>query len=123
VIQVPDKTTKLSDNEIVLRHVPEINVIGLEVVSSNFELRSGEKYSSVSIESITSADKLLGLLKTTSGSRIAAARIGDIRAMGLRVEPYPSKRNPGHAGIESDAASLDDELTRIRLAELFTYRS
>lgn len=121
---MPEPNSPIADDEIIVRHVPEI-AISSHVASSNFELRPGETYVSVCRESITSATAMLKVVKTTQGSCVVAARVGDVRALGLKVEPHPSKRLPGHAGIEtgieSGSASLDDELTRMKLAEVFTY--
>ena len=117
---MPDASSAVGDDEIVLRHIPEI-MVASDVVSSNFQLRPGEDYVSVSRQHITDATALLKILKTTAGSRIAAARVRDIRALGLKVEPYPSRRSAGHAGIEAGFASLDDADVRIGLAALFSY--
>jgi hypothetical protein len=112
----------VTDDEVVLRHVPGV-LVADDVASSNFELRhdKGETYVSVSRERITDSVALLKLVKSTPASRVIAARVGDIRALGLRVEPRPSRRNPGHAGVEPGSASLDDEAVRILLSELFYY--
>lgn len=116
----PSPTSPLGDDEIILRHIPAA-LDGPEVEPGNFELRKGEEYSSVCRVAITDARTLLSKLKTTTGSRVAAARVGDIRALGFRVEPKPSSRLPGHAGIFSDAASLNDDISRIDLADVFKY--
>lgn len=116
----PDPKSPVGDDELILRHIPEV-LVDSSVVSANFKLRHNETYLSVSRQAITDAAGLLKLLKTTDGSRVAAARVGDLRALGLDVRPHPSRRNPGHAGIEPSSASLADELVRIQVADLFEY--
>jgi hypothetical protein len=120
----PDPDSPVGDDEMVLRHIPAI-MSGPDVSSANFELRPNEDYASVCRAAITHATAMLRVLRTTPGSRVATARVGDIRALGLRVEPHRSKRLPGHAGVESGIASgsssLDDEVVRIRLAALFRF--
>jgi hypothetical protein len=114
----------IDDDEYILRHIPDGSrwlARGPRITSANFELRRdrNETFVSVTRQKITSPEKLLTLVRSTAGSRVAKARVGDIRQLGPRVESKPSKRDGGHSGIESGTASLDDEIVRIKLCKLF----
>ena len=116
----------IADDETVLRHVPGGTLWqapGPRITSANFQLRKDrqETGASVTRSAITSAGTLLQLVggNPAAGSRVAAARVADIRALGLCVVARPVAEDPGHAEIQSGAASLDEHLTRKKLANLF----
>lgn len=113
----------VGDDEIILRHVPEA-VATPDVSSGNFQLRHhiNEDYISTGRQSIEGANEMLRRLPGAGpGSKVAYAKAGDIRALGLEVRPYAREGNPSHAGIASGAVSLDDELVRMQLASVFKY--
>jgi hypothetical protein len=89
----------------------------------NFQVRhrSGETGVSVTRALITGPDRLLTLVQTNEGSKVAAGRVGDMRALGLKVVPVPLDHDPGHAEIQSDNASLESELVRKQVARLFRF--
>lgn len=72
---------------------------------------------------IITPERLLALVRGSAeaGSRVASARTGGVRAMGLKAVPRPLPDDPGHAEIQSDTASLDDHACRKRLAMLFQF--
>ncbi len=117
----------IPDDEHVLRHIPGGTLFqapGPRITSKNFELRPdrGETGVSVSRAGITSPARLMARLgNPAAGSRIAAASVEDIRALGLEVVPAPIPDDPGHAEIRSGAASLGDQDVRRRLAKLFRF--
>lgn len=120
----------IPDAEIILKHIPgktshQGSPKKPRITSKNFELRHdiGEKGSSATQQSITSADKLLTLptIKATPASGVAGARAGDIRSLGLEVIADPTEHDPGHVLIVSANKSLDDHECRTLLASLFKY--
>jgi hypothetical protein len=117
----------IADDEIVLRHIPGGPAFqqppGPRITSLNFKLRRGETGVSVSRASVTSAARLLAIVggDPAAGSRIAAARVGDIRALGLSVDPDPTDADPGHAVIRSDTVDLNAQSVRRELARLFQF--
>ena len=125
----------VTDEELLLRHVPE----GVPwqtsespfISSANFELRHdrGETGVSVTRWIFTTPRQLLRRLAmgpgalVTPGSKIFAAKAGEVRALGFVVVeksivsgPVP---DPGHAEIRSATASLDRRPQRQRLRNLF----
>ncbi len=116
---------QVQDDELVLRHVPggtTWQAPGPRITSKNFELRSGETGVSVSRQLITSADALMTRLGSPAlGSRISAASVEAIRALGLEVVPDPKDYDAGHAEIRSATAELSSHAIRKRLANLFAF--
>jgi hypothetical protein len=117
---------RISDDEILLRHIPAGTrwlAPGPRITSGNFQLRHdrGETGVSVTRLKITGPQRLLELLGVSheSGSRVAAARVGDVRALGFEVVPKPLEEDPGHSEIQSGRASLDEHASRKLLAKLF----
>lgn len=87
---------EISDDEVMLRHIPSGSLWqapGPRITSANFELRHHRNETGVSVTRarITSPERLLELVggSIEKGSRIAAARVGDVRALGLKVVPKP----------------------------------
>jgi hypothetical protein len=118
----------IADDEVILRHIPGGTAWlapGPRITSRNFELRHDRDETGVSVTrlNMTPPDRLLELVGGSSekGSRIARARVGGIRALGLEVVPVPLPEDPGHAEIRSDSTSLTDPATRKRLALLFQF--
>jgi hypothetical protein len=116
----------IADDEYLLRHVPggtRWQAPGPRITSGNFQLRHDQNETGVSVTrlAITSAQRLRELVHAGPDSLIAQVRVGDVRALGLRVVPSPTADDTGHAEIQSDAASLDDHAVRKRLALLFHF--
>ncbi len=118
----------IADDEILLRHIPGGTLWqapGSRITSANFQLRHDRNETGVSVTrlQITTPERLLELVhgSVDAGSRVAAARSGDVRAMGLKAVPMPLPDDPGHAEIQSNTASLDDHGCRKRLAMLFQF--
>ena len=118
----------IADDEPILRHIPSGTLWqapGPRITSANFHLRQdrGETGVSVTRLKITGPERLLELVggKLEAGSRVAQARVGDVRALGLRVVPKPLPEDPGHSEIQSDMASLDEDQTRKRIARVFRF--
>lgn len=119
---------EIADDEILLRHIPGGTLWqapGPRITSANFQIRHDRSETGVSVTrlSITSASRLLQLVggSLEAGSRVAAVRAGDVRQLGFRVVPKPLSDDPGHAEIQSGAASLDDHASRKRLALQFQF--
>ncbi len=119
-------TDPVADDEVVLRHIPggptwQSPPSG-RASSLNFRLRAGEGGISVSRVALTTAvDVMARLGDPNSGSRIAAATVAEIRALGLDVAPAPIDTDSGHAEIRSASADLNEQEVRRRLAKLFKY--
>ena len=118
----------ISDDEILLRHIPGGTLWqapGPRITSANFQVRLDRSETGVSVTRLrlTTPERLLELVggSLEKGSRIAAVRSGDVRALGLKVVPRPLADDAGHSEIQSDAASLDDHACRKRLARLFYF--
>jgi hypothetical protein len=114
----------IGDDEILLRHIPPgtfyLTPVG-RITSGNFALRPGEEGTSVTIERVTDALTLLTLVQSKPDSRVARARVGDIRKLGFKVVRKPVPQDPeGHCEIQSDRLGLDEHLHRKKLANLFT---
>lgn len=119
---------EVADNEYLLRHIPGGTLWqapGPRITSANFQLRHDRQEAGVSVTrwKITTPQRLLELVggRVHIGSRVAFARVSEIRALGLRVVPKPLDTDPGHAEIQSDLASLDDHACRKKLAMLFQF--
>lgn len=119
---------EIPDDEFLLRHIPGGTLWqapGPRITSANFQLRHDRLETGVSVTrtEFTSPARLLELVggSLQQGSRIASARVGNIRQLGLRVIPKPLEDDPGHAEIQSDLASLDDHACRKQLALLFQF--
>jgi hypothetical protein len=69
----------------------------------------------------TPADLLARLGNSATGSRIAAARVSDLRALGFDVVADPLPDDPGHALICPTTADLSKKSTQRSLAQLFNY--
>lgn len=118
----------VADDEILLRHIPGGTLWQApepRITSANFQLRHDRNETGVSVtrRQITAPERLLELVggSVDTGSRVAAVRAGDVRALGLKVVPKPLPDDAGHAEIQSDTASLDDHACRKRLARLFHF--
>jgi hypothetical protein len=118
----------VADDEYLLRHVPGGSLWqapGPRITSANFQLRHDRQETGVSVTrwKITTPQRLLELVagNVDAGSRIACARVTEVRALGLRVVPKPLDADQGHAEIQSDQASLDDHACRKKLAMLFQF--
>jgi hypothetical protein len=116
----------VADDEYLLRHIPSGDrwqAPGPRITSGNFQLRHDRNETGVSVTrlAITSPQRLLALVRADPTSRVAQVRVGDVRALGLRVVPSPLADDPGHAEIQSHVASLDDHAVRKRLAALFQF--
>jgi hypothetical protein len=118
---------EIADDEMLLRHIPSGTLWqapGPRITSANFQLRHDRNETGVSVTrlKITSPQRLLELVAgDPKSSRVATARTGDIREIGLRVVPKPRQEDPGHAEIQSDKSSLDDHACRKKLAMLFQF--
>jgi hypothetical protein len=101
----------IADDEVILRHIPGgpsyQQPPGPRMTSANVRLRRGETGVSVTRAAIASPDRLLAVVggDPAAGSKVAAARVGDIRAIGLTVETDPTSDDAGHAEIRSGAAT------------------
>jgi hypothetical protein len=118
----------IGDGESLLRHIPGGTLWqapGPRITSANLQLRHDRNETGVSVTrlNITSPQRLLQLVggRVELGSRVASVRVGDVRALGLRVVPKPLPDDQGHAEIQSDEASLDDHACRKKLALLFQF--
>jgi hypothetical protein len=118
----------IADDEDLLRHIPGGTLWqapGPRITSANFQLRHDRNETGVSVtrRRITAPERLLELVagSVEQGSRVTAARAGDVRSLGLQVVPKPLLDDPGHAEIQSAEASLDDRACRKRLALLFHF--
>jgi len=125
-----DTVPPITDDEIVLRHVPggtTWQVPGPRLTSANFRPRTHRDEFTISINRLrfTTPERLIELVggNVATGSRVAWATAGAIRALGFHVEPKPiPPHDLGHAEIEStDAASLESNLGPKHLAALFQF--
>lgn len=117
---------EIEDVDLLYRHIPggsRWQAEGPVLTTANFDVRKklGETGLSVTQAHITGPEQLLNFARRTPGSRVAAARAGDIRALGLLVIPVPLAHDPGHAEIRDGAASLNQRLVQKRLANLFRF--
>jgi hypothetical protein len=118
---------QVQDDEIVLRHIPggtshQTPPHG-RISSVNFRLRPGETGYSVSRAVLTTPDQLMARLgDPATGSRIAAARVADLRALGFDVVPVPlAGIDEGHAEIRATTVNPNDKPVQRALAALFQY--
>ena len=86
----------IGDEEQLLRHIPGGTLWqapGPRITSANFQLRHDKNETGVSVTrlNITSPKRLLELVggDPAQGSRVPAARVGDIRNLGFQVVPKP----------------------------------
>jgi hypothetical protein len=119
-------TDPVADDELILRHIPggpSWQAPPDDRISSfNFLLRPGETGISVSRALLTQPAQMMARLgDPASGSKIAVARAGDIRLLGLEVVPVSLDDDPGHAEIRPASASPTAKSVRRKLAELFQY--
>ncbi len=119
----------IADDERLLRHIPGGTLWqapGPRITSANFQLRHDRNETGVSVTRarMTTPQRLLELVggSREEGSRVAAVRTVDVRALGLRVVSKPLPEDPGHAEIQSDGANLDDHACRKKLSLLFHFR-
>jgi hypothetical protein len=117
---------QIADDEIIYRHVPggeRWQAAGPMLTTANFQYRTklGETGISVTRAGITGPERLLQLVRRTPGSRVVAARVGEVHALGLLVVPVPLDTDPGHAEIRDGAASLNQRLVQKRLANIFRF--
>ena len=119
-------TDAIADDEILLRHIPggptwQAPPLG-RVTSLNFRLRPDESGLSVSRLRLTTPEALLARLgDPATGSRVAAARVGDLRALGYDVVPVILDDDPGHAEIRPTTADLSTKAARQALSTRFQY--
>lgn len=117
----------MGDDEIVLRHIPGgtfFQAPGPRITSKNFELRPDRNETGLSVSRstmTTPADLMARLGNPAAGSRIAAAGVLAIRAIGLEVVPSPIDQDAGHAEIRDATASLTSQPVRKRLAMIFQF--
>ena len=118
----------IADDEYLLRHIPDGTLWqapGPRITSANFQLRHDRNETGVSVTRarITTPERLLELVggSLQRGSRVASARVREIRALGLQVVPKPLDEDPGHAEIQSAQSTLDDHACRKKLAPLFHF--
>ncbi len=114
---------QIQDDEVVFRHIPgdkDHLAEGPRATSGNFELRDGEHGISVTRAAITTAGQLMTRLgDPAAGSRIAAASVRELRALGLEVVSAPIPEDPGHAEIRPGAVNLGSRSLRRKVAKLF----
>ena len=117
---------RISDDETVYRRIPPVLPFFEEpdrVTTQNFKLdrRRNEVGLSVYRSSVVSATDVLQKPDAIAGSRIVAARVGDIRelvggdgrALHLDVVVVDDEYNPGHAEIRAaDPAVLKDRASK-----------
>jgi hypothetical protein len=117
---------QVQDDELVLRHIPggpshQAPPDG-RISSVNFRLRPNETGYSVSRAGLTTPDQLIARVgNPATGSRVAAARAADIRALGFEVVPDPLPDDPGHAEIRPTTADPNSKAVQRALAALFQY--
>jgi hypothetical protein len=117
-------TDPISDSEYLLRRVPPGEVWqkpGPEPTSVNVELRAGESGLSASRSGITTPESLLAQIGASAekGWLVIAAKVGDLRAFGLRVIPKPEDHDRGHVEIEPAEVDLGRRSVRRALIKLF----
>src|SRR5439155_2820344 len=112
----------IADDEYLLRHIPDGTLWqapGPRITSANFQLRHDRNETGVSVTRarITTPERLLELVGggLQRGSRVASARVREVRALGLHVVPKPLEEDPGHAEIQSGPSTLDDHACRKKL--------
>ena len=116
----------IGDDEIILRHIPAgepWQVAGTPLTTANFRLRRGHTGVSVSRAALTTSAQLLDRVggDLARGSKVAYARVGEVRALGLAVVPAPLRDDAGHAEIRSERERLERRSIQIRLTNLFRF--
>ena len=118
-------TDAIADDELILRHIPGGTTwqkADGSIASPNFRLRPGEDGISVSRLAITSTEAFMTRLgDPATGSRIAVARAGDLRALGFEVVSVPIPGDTGHAELRPTTADASAKQTQKALAMLFRY--
>jgi len=120
-------TDPIADDEVIFRHIPGGTLFqapGPRITNKNFELRTQRQETGVSVSRggvDSAADVMARRGDPQTGSLVAAATAGDIRALGLEVVPAAFDDDPGHSEIRSATASLDDLTTRRALAKVFAF--
>jgi hypothetical protein len=119
-------TPPVADDELLLRHIPGgiqfQNPPDTPITSQNFRLRPDERGISVSRSTRASPEAVLARIgDPAKGSRIAACRVADLRALGFEVVPDPLDDDPGHALILPGSNDLSARTPRKRLANLFQF--
>ena len=121
---------EIADDEILFRHIPggtTWQAPGPRITSLNFRPRKvlGETDLSVTRHCYISADQLLALVggDREKGSRVAWVTAGEVRALGLKVEPKPIEPDdPGHAAIAStESTDLGSQSVQRKLSVLFRF--
>lgn len=116
----------ISNDEFILRHIPggtswQVPPDG-RIASTNFRFRPGETGISLSRVAVTSAEKMMSRLGTPeTGSRIAVARVGDLRELGFDVIAVPIPEDLGHAEIRPTTNTIVTKAMQRTLAALFQY--
>ena len=118
-------TDPIADDELILRHIPGGTMwqkADGSIASPNFRLRPGEDGISVSRLAVTSTEAFMTRLgDPATGSRIAVARVADIRALGFEVVPVPRDYDLGHAELRPTTADATAKRTPKALAMAFRY--
>ncbi len=121
--------SEILNEEIIYRHIPggtTWQAPGPRITSKNFTLRMDRNETGISVSraSFTSAESLMSRIgQPAAGSRIAAAKVEDIRSLGLEVVSVPIDDDPGHAEIRSGSTDINDQVIRKQLAGLFEFVS
>ena len=122
-------STPVGDEEVVLRHVPggtpwQGSPARPRVTSGNFKLQPerGEIGLSVSRSPPTTPAELVARVGSlATGSRVAWAKVGEIRRFGLDVVAVVIRDDLGHAEIRSARLPVDEQEARRHLADLFRF--
>jgi hypothetical protein len=123
-----DTADEIQDDELLLRHIPGGTLWqapGPRITSANFQLRADRSETGVSVtrQKFTEPEQLIALVggSIEKGSRVAVVRVGDVRALGLKVVPKPLPADAGHSEIQSETAQLENQAIRKKLAMLFHF--
>ena len=115
----------IPDDELVFRHIPGGTTWQKpdgSIASPNFRLRPDEVGYSVSRAVVTPASAVMARLgDPATGSRIAVARVGDIRALGFEVVSVPREYDLGHAEIRPTTADPMAKAVQRAIAMAFRY--
>ncbi len=101
---------EVADSETVYRRIPPSEP-WLEpparITSANFKLRPGETGLSVYRKSmVQDPQDILSMPEAIPGSKLACARVADIRGIGLNVVPCPLPDAPAHAEIRGPEGKI-----------------